>query len=92
MFTHSSGSHKYNQVNQVEQFSDKRLNVRTDAMTITSILMIDELVTIVVDDTLSKLLDSNGFPVGRNAFPVCHRQTWLRFKLGLGVREVVHYK
>ena len=41
MLTHSSGSHKYNQVNQVEQFSDKRLNVRTDTMTITSILMID---------------------------------------------------
>ena len=41
MLTHSNGSHKYNQVNQVEQFSDKRLNVRTDTMTITSILMID---------------------------------------------------
>ena len=45
--------------------------------------MIDALVMIVGDDTLRKLLDSKGFPVSRNTLPVCHCQTWLRFKLEL---------
>ena len=104
MLTHDSGSQEYDNVNQVEQVSEKKTNCKkscNDYIDVDDwwcsivhdcgrlidwwlILMMDDvpLFTIVVDHTLRKLLESKGRPVSWNTLPVCHCQTWLRFKLG----------
>ena len=43
-----------------------------------------QLFTIVVDDnTLRKLLESKGFPVGRNALPTCHLSHLAEIQIGI---------